>query len=120
MTINPEEIATPVPEATPVPTPVPNEKSFNNSPVTGLIILFAVLVLLLAADIFVILWRKKMGYETMINNGISRRKVRDDLCDYPEDALPSDLEQAIEEAEEADGGEEIPEETPQEAETDEE
>lgn len=98
MTIDPEDIATPVPEATPVPTPVP-QKGFNNSPVTGLIILFVVLVLLLAADIFVILYRKRMGYETMINNGISRRKVRDDLCDYPEDALPSDLDRAIEEAE---------------------
>ncbi len=85
-----------MPEATPVPTPVPNEKNFNNSPATGLIILFVVLVLLLAADIFVILWRKRMGYETMINNGISRRKVRDDLCDYPEDALPSDLDETEE------------------------
>ena len=94
-----------MPEATAVPTPVP-EKNFNNSPVTGLIILFVVLVLLLAADIFVIIYRKKMGYETMINNGISRRKVRDDLCDYPEDALPSDLEQAIEEAEESEKTEE--------------
>jgi hypothetical protein len=47
-------------------------------------ILFLVLVILLAADIVLIIWRKNMGYEERVNNGITRRKVRDDLVDIPE------------------------------------
>lgn len=90
LTINPDELATPVPEITPEP-----EKRISSSPSLSFIILFAVLILLLAVDLFLIYWRKQMGYGTLINNGISRRKVRDDLMDYPENTETSDLDEAI-------------------------
>ncbi len=97
VTMKPHEIATPVPELE-TEAPAINSgdegKVERKDPLKVLTILFLVLVLLLAIDIYAIYWRKRMGYETMINNGISRRKVQD-FCDYPEDALPSDLEQAI-------------------------
>lgn len=96
VTMKPQDLATPVAgETTPVPTPALKVDPVGSANITkGLVILFLVLILLLAVDIYAIFWRKRMGYENMINNGISRRKVQD-LCDYPEDALPSDLEQAI-------------------------
>lgn len=92
VTINPDELATPVPGATTV-----SENKISRSPSLSFIILFLVLILLLAADLFLIYWRKQMGYGTLINNGISRRTVRDDLVDYPENAEASDLEEVLNE-----------------------
>lgn len=94
VTIDPN-IPTPVPEEV---TPPPLQK-VSNSPSLSFIALFAFLVLLLAVDLFLIYWRKQMGCGTLINNGISRRKVRDDLVDYPENTQSSDLEDAIAENE---------------------
>ncbi len=84
--INPDELATPVPEdpSSPSIEDVP-QKDFSNDSETGLIILFTVLFVLLGIDIAAIIWRKKMGYDNIVNGGISRRKVRDDLYDYPDD-----------------------------------
>ena len=82
VTIDPSTLSTPVPELVD-PTDAP-KKSMANDPVVGLMILFLVLVILLAADITLIIWRKNMGYEERVNNGITRRKVRDDLVDIPE------------------------------------
>ena len=76
-----------------------NKQKVSNSPSLSFIALFAFLVLLLAVDLFLIYWRKQMGCGTLINNGISRRKVRDDLVDYPENTQSSDLEDAIAENE---------------------
>ena len=42
------------------------------------------LILVLIVDIYIIMWRKRMGCGTQLNGGISRRKVQD-LCDYPEE-----------------------------------
>lgn len=92
VTIDPNELSTPVPEAT-----LPPLEKVSNSPSLSFWVLLLVLVLLLAVDIFLIYWRKQMGYGVLINNGVSRRKVRDDLVDYPENAETSDLEEAIKE-----------------------
>jgi hypothetical protein len=50
-----------------------------------------VLFLLLGIDIIIIIWRKQMGYGNEVNGGISRRKMRDDLYDYPEDAEDAEV-----------------------------
>ncbi len=78
------DLATPVPEpATPTPDASFSDK-VSNDPALGLIILFAVLLLLLAADIVAIIWRKKLGFSGLINGGVARRRVRDDLVDIPD------------------------------------
>lgn len=81
---------TPVPE----PTPVPFEK-VSNSPSLSFTVFFLILVLLLVVDLFLIYWRKQMGYGVLINNGISRRKVQDDLVNTPENFENSDIEDEI-------------------------
>ncbi len=75
----PELIATPHPEE-PTST-VPPKKA--TGAVSSFLIVFIILVLLLAVDIALIVWRSKMGYG-QINNGVTRRKIRDDLTDIPE------------------------------------
>ncbi len=80
------DLSTPVPEPE---TPAPDDTSFSNKvsndPSFGLIILFVVLLLLLAADITVIILRKKLGFSGLINGGVARRRVRDDLVDIPDE-----------------------------------
>lgn len=88
VTIDPN--VTPVPE----PTPVPFEK-VSNSPSLSFTVFFLILVLLLAIDLFLIYWRKQMGYGVLINNGISRRKVQDDLVNTSENFENSDIEDEI-------------------------
>lgn len=84
------------PNITPVPeqTPVPFEK-VSNSPSLSFTVFFLILVLLLVVDLFLIYWRKQMGYGVLINNGISRRKVQDDLVNTPENFENSDIEDEI-------------------------
>lgn len=89
VTVDPNA-ATPVPE----PTPVPFEK-VSNSPSLSFTVFFLILVLLLVIDLFLIYWRKQMGYGILINNGISRRKVQDDLVNTPENCENSDIEEEI-------------------------
>ncbi|MBR2860750.1 MAG: hypothetical protein IKB86_02830 [Clostridia bacterium] len=86
-----DDIATPVPEDTSQPFLDPPKKDTSSSPEMGLIIMFAVLFLLLGIDIIIIIWRKQMGYGNEINGGISRRKMRDDLYDYPEDEEDAEI-----------------------------
>ncbi|MBE7092020.1 MAG: hypothetical protein E7365_02440 [Clostridiales bacterium] len=83
-----------LPTTAPENTPAPFEK-VSDSPSLSFTIVLAVLILLLAVDLFLIYWRKQMGYGVLINNGISRRKVRDDLVDYPENTQSSDLDETL-------------------------
>lgn len=87
VTVNP---VTPVPEQTPVPF-----EKVSNSPSLSFTIFFLILVLLLVVDLFLIYWRKQMGYGVLINNGISRRKIQDDLVNTPENFENSDIEEEI-------------------------
>ena len=77
--------ATPVAGVTEEPTHPPSITEGENEANVFFIVCMC-LILLLIIDLFIILWRKRMGCGTLINNGIARRKVRDDLCDYPESA----------------------------------
>lgn len=76
VTVDPDSLPTPVPEAT-IDAMVQQEKRQQSDPTFALLMLFLGLFLLLAVDIAIIIYRKQMGYEHMINNGISRRKIKD-------------------------------------------
>lgn len=84
----PDELATPVPEGE---TPAANENSggslLSDDPSAGLMILFAILLLLLALDVAVILWRKNLGFSGLLNGGIAHRHVEDSMRS---DQLPAD------------------------------
>ncbi len=76
------------PDVTPVAgvaedTPPPFISEQKNSINVFLIVCLS-LILVLIIDIYIIMWRKRMGYGTQLNGGVSRRKVQD-LCDYPEE-----------------------------------
>ena len=92
VTIDPNR--TPVPEL-PAETPEPFEK-VSNSPSLSFTIFFLILVILLVIDLFLIYWRKQMGYGVLINNGISRRKIKEDFVNTPENFEDSDIEDELE------------------------
>lgn len=76
------------PDVTPVAgvvedTPPPFISEQKNSINVFLIICLS-LILVLIIDIYIIMWRKRMGYGTQLNGGVSRRKVQD-LFDYPKE-----------------------------------
>ncbi len=85
-TVDPN-LSTPVPQKTPEPF-----EKVSNSPSLSFIVLLLILVFFLIVDIILIIWRKKTGSGVVINNGIARRKVRNDLVNTPENAESSDFE----------------------------
>lgn len=89
VTVDPNA-STPVPEAT-----LPPLEKVSDSPTLSFTVFFLILVLLLVVDLFLIYWRKQMGYGVLINNGISRRKIQDDLINTPENFENSDIEDEI-------------------------
>ncbi len=84
--INENDIATQAPDE---PTSAPENVStkINTDPTFGLILLFVILFLFLAVDIVIIIWRKKLGFWQLINGGVAKRKVAENLCDNPEDFI---------------------------------
>lgn len=94
-TLHPDQIFTPVPDE-PFSTAEPTKKGMS-SMVSSFLILFIILVVLLAADIALIIWRKHMCYGE-VNNGVTRRKVVD-LTDGPEELTEEVTEEKTEEPE---------------------
>ena len=89
VTVDPNA-STPVPEAT-----LPPLEKVSDSPTLSFTVFFLILVLLLVVDLFLIYWRKQMGYGVLINNGISRRKIQDDLVNTEDNFESSDIEDEI-------------------------
>lgn len=83
--VSTDNLATQQPTEVPTATGETVKTKVNNDPAFGIAFFFGILILLLAADIAVIIWRKKMGFTNLINGGVSRRKIGEDLCDYPDD-----------------------------------
>ena len=83
--VSTDNLATQQPTEVPTATGETLKTKVNNDPAFGIAVFFGILILLLAADIAVIIWRKKMGFTNLINGGVSRRKIGEDLCDYPDD-----------------------------------
>lgn len=83
--VSTDNLATQQPTEVPSATEETIKTKVNNDPAFGITVFFIILILLLAADIAVIVWRRKMGFTNLINGGVSRRKIGEDLCDYPDD-----------------------------------
>lgn len=83
--VSTDNLATQQPTEVPTATGETVKTKINNDPAFGIAVFFGILILLLAADIAVIIWRKKMGFTSLVNGGVSRRKIGEDLCDYPDD-----------------------------------
>lgn len=83
--VSTDNLATQQPTQVPASTAETLKTKVNNDPAVGIAVFFCILLLLLAADIAVIIWRKKLGFTSLVNGGVSRRKIGEDLCDYPDD-----------------------------------